>query len=339
MKTNLRISIVLIFVCLFIVNKANGQTGSDKQVVIDGISYELYPKIIETIPDITSPYITKEGLEIMIAVTEDNKYALISVRVENGEVYIEENGQLNFGKGNQLDVNKNDFPDLANTGLHSEMQLKNVKTITDIPVSQITNIARPGNISSAGFIAADEDILSVIIGDNRIVDKMNLKHPELAKCLFRVWNYILQEYRSGLMGRDWRSPIKYLKYNDKHIFISGKGSRGYQESIFSDGILGNAQINISRELDNREKEFLEKKYSELDQEKMQEFIKKLSSIHTGEMVPFYIMRYGFYEGHISYRADPIAIAFIFGLRRLKEIDKDFDGNLYEQLSKHHKNLL
>ena len=37
-------------------------------------------------------------------------------------------------------------------------------------------------------------------------------------------------------------------------------------------------------------------------------------------VPFYIMRYGFYEGHTSYRADPIAIACIFGLRSLQQIE-------------------
>jgi len=46
------------------------------------------------------------------------------------------------------------------------------------------------------------------------------------------------------------------------------------------------------------------------------------------MLPYYIMRYGFYEGHTDYRADPIAIAFIFGMRSLEEIEAAFEGRLY-----------
>ena len=53
----------------------------------------------------------------------------------------------------------------------------------------------------------------------------------------------------------------------------------------------------------------------------------LSSFHTGEMVPYYIMRYGFYEGHTGYRAEPIAIAFIFGLKSLEQIESAFEGRL------------
>jgi hypothetical protein len=52
------------------------------------------------------------------------------------------------------------------------------------------------------------------------------------------------------------------------------------------------------------------------------------------MVPFYIMRYGFYEGHTDYRADPIAISLIFGLRSLEKIELAFEGNLYKSLTEH-----
>jgi hypothetical protein len=45
------------------------------------------------------------------------------------------------------------------------------------------------------------------------------------------------------------------------------------------------------------------------------------------------MRYGFYEGHTDYRADPIAIAFIFGMRSLEQIEAAFDGRLYEALTR------
>ena len=52
-------------------------------------------------------------------------------------------------------------------------------------------------------------------------------------------------------------------------------------------------------------------------------------IRTGD-----IMRYGFYEGHTDYRADPIAVAWIFGLRSLEQIEATFEGNLYNILVQH-----
>jgi hypothetical protein len=69
---------------------------------------------------------------------------------------------------------------------------------------------------------------------------------------------------------------------------------------------------------------------------MAQLLKKLSHIHTGEMVPYYIMRYGFYEGHTDYRADPVAISFIFGLRSIQEIEAAFKGNLNKALTEHFK---
>ena len=65
---------------------------------------------------------------------------------------------------------------------------------------------------------------------------------------------------------------------------------------------------------------------------MADFQKILSHIYTGEMVPFYVMRYGFYEGHAGYRSDPIALSLIFGLRNLEEVEKALEGNLYKALT-------
>ncbi|UCC40645.1 MAG: hypothetical protein JSV96_04145, partial [Candidatus Aminicenantes bacterium] len=112
------------------------------------------------------------------------------------------------------------------------------------------------------------------------------------------------------------------------------GAKGWQDSIFNDKILGYWQIEMWRDLDKKEKAFLKREYPNLTGEEMAQLIKKLSFIHTGEMVPYYIMRYGFYEGHTSYRADPIAIASIFGLRRLDEIESVFKDKLYETLTNH-----
>ena len=67
---------------------------------------------------------------------------------------------------------------------------------------------------------------------------------------------------------------------------------------------------------------------------MSELKRKLSGIQFSEMAPYYIMRYGFYEGHTEYRSDPIAIAYIFGLKSIEEIENVFQGNLYNTLTNH-----
>ena len=82
------------------------------------------------------------------------------------------------------------------------------------------------------------------------------------------------------------------------------------------------------------KAFLHKKYSRLSDQQMTDFFKALSRIHTGEMVPYYVMRYGFYEGHTDYRADPISVAWIFGLKNLEQTEAAFEGKLYEVLTQH-----
>jgi hypothetical protein len=94
------------------------------------------------------------------------------------------------------------------------------------------------------------------------------------------------------------------------------------------------QFEMWRDLDPEEEAFLRRKYSRLDDVQMEEFFSAISHIHTGEMVPYYIMRYGFYEGHTDYRADPIAIAWIFGLRSLEQIESVFEGALHNVLVRH-----
>ena len=90
-----------------------------------------------------------------------------------------------------------------------------------------------------------------------------------------------------------------------------------------------------RDLNQEEQAFLSEEYSALSDEERASLTGKLTYIHTGEMVPYYIMRYGFYEGHTSYRADPIAVAFIVCLRSLHWIERAFGGKLVEALTEHH----
>jgi len=230
-------------------------------------------------------------------------------------------------------VDSGDFPVLAKTGLHSESELDRKEMITGMPVSVITYIGRPGRFSWAGFMADDEDIISVLKGDNYLVKKLGLTHPQMAKPLFHVWNIVLKEIELGKWRRFWDN-IKYIFYNQGKVILKAEGTKGWQISIFQDEIQGMFDINVRRELALKEKSFLKDRYSHLSTQKMADLEEKLSSIHFSEMAPYYIMRYGFYEGHTSYRADPIAIAFIFGLRSLDEIESAFKGKLCETLTNH-----
>lgn len=293
--------------------------------------YPCYPEMLNTKPDIPSPHTMPDGTEIVTAFMKNGKYALIMVTVENGKTL--DYKQNLWGKGRQLAVDAADFPTMARTGLHSEGELNQTKMITGRSVVEITEIGRPGRSSGAGFMSDDEDILSVLKGDNRFVEALDLKHPQLAKPLFHVWNMILRDNELGRLGRFW-NQVDYMLYHDKKVFLKAEGSRGWQESLFDDEILGMFQFDLWRELDQDEKAFLREKYSHQTDHQMTELFRKLSHIHTGEMAPYYIMRYGFYEGHTDYRADPIAIAWIFGLRNIRQIDATCHGKLYEALTEH-----
>ena len=182
-------------------------------------------------------------------------------------------------------------------------------------------------------MAEDEDIISVLIGDNRLVKKLGLTHPQLAKPLFHIWNIILKEVELGKWGRFWDN-IQYLFYEGKKLIVEAEGFKGWQVSIFQDEIQGRYDISVLRKFTPEERLFLKEKYSHLSSQQRTELEEKLSRMSFSEMAPYYIMRYGFYEGHTSYRTDPIAISFIFGLKNIEEIESAFKGNLYKALTDH-----
>lgn len=296
--------------------------------------YHLYPQTLDKLPEIPTPFTTENGIEILLTLMKNNKHALIPVTVENGSplVYSTRIEDL-FGKDQQLQINSGDFPTLARTGLHSESELNGKKMITGFPVSLITYIGQPGRLSHAGFMADDEDIITVLKCDNRMVQKLDLTHPQMAKPLFHVWNIILKEIELGNWARFWNN-IQHIIYNGRKAILKAEGGKGWQISIFQDEIKGRFNINVHSELSLEEQSFLQEKYSHLSARQLSELEDKLSNIHFSEMVPYYIMRYGFYEGHTDWRSDPIAIAFVFGLRSLEEIEKAFQGDLYKALTNH-----
>jgi len=328
----LKLKTILCFGFLWIPISLYSQESKPIQISYNQKTYSLYPKTLDSLPEIPSPYLTKKGIEVIVAFTKEKEYTLIPITVENGEPLNYNKGQ--WGKGEQLKTNIEDFPALSETGLHSETELNRTKSITGRAIAEITKIARPGMSSGAGFIAEDEDIISVLKGDNRLVNKLGLTHPELAKPLFNVFNLILKNREYFVSKIRPVFDIDYILYKGRKIYLGYRGAKGWQTSLFNDEVLGYYEIDIRRELNEDEEVFLKGQYSYLKTEQMTELLNMLSHIHTGEMVPYYIMRYGFYEGHTGYRADPVAIAFMFGLKSIEEIEKSFPGRIYDVLTGH-----
>ena len=310
---------------------SHSQETKTRQVVYNHKMYPLYPNVIHERPTMPSPWTTEEGMEIVIGLTRDNNYTLIPVTLVNEKL---PGGEfLHMKRGEQLKVDAEDFPVLSKTGLHSEIELDQTKTITGRSIAEITDSGRPNGSSGAGFMEHDEDIISMLKGDNRLVKKLELTHPEIVRPLFHVWNIILEGIEHGVWENVRIHNDSTILYNN-HLIHLKYGGRGWQESIFNDEIQGAYHIEMWRELEESEKIFLNMKYAHLSEEERADLLKKLSHIHTGEMVSYYAMRYGFYEGHTDFRADPIAIALIFGLKSIQEIEKAFEGKLYKVLINH-----
>lgn len=307
--------------------------GSLLIIPLKAQNFDFYPSQSDKAPDQISPLIINDGTEIITAITKNNKYTLIPVTVENGKPLLYSRRiESQYGKDKQLLVNAGDFPALAKSGLHSEAELDGKERISDIPILAINCTARPNGYSYAGFIADDEDIISVLKGDNRIVQKLGLTHPQLAKPLFHVWNIILHEFEVGKFGRF--SNIQSFLYNGNSISFKAEGTKGWQVSIFQDEIQGRFDIEINRELTQNENTYLSERYSNLTEIQFSKLVKTLTTINFSEMLPYYIMRYGFYEGHTDYRADPIAIAWIFNLKSIEDIEDALPHKLYDTFNTH-----
>ena len=220
--------------------------------------------------------------------------------------------------------------------MHCERELDRTNTITGRSIAEITELGRPDRLSTSGFLAEDEDIISVLKGDNRIARRLGLSHAQLAKPLFHVLNLIArnQEQENHLNYQGHRAQYPPFLYNGKKISVKVEYTRGGQESIFADGLDGALAIQIDRELEQRERDYLDREYSHLNQRQREDLVKRLSCLFVGEMVMYYAKWYGFYEGHTGWRADPIAIAFIFGMKDLEDIDAAFDGKVYDALTEH-----
>lgn len=294
---------------------------------------KLAPEFYADKPELPSPALTETSREVVLIKTKNNGYAWMDATVENGETFDYKNRL--YGKGNQLLANVKDFPYFAKTGLHSEKELGNIKIITSRSVSQITIDGRPWGSSGVGFLAEDETILSVILADNQTVKNLGLTHADIARPLFHFWNISrdFEKYSLDTVTKQ-RIEMDALIYNGHEIKFKIQGSRGWQESIFNDEILGTGHIEIWRDLTSHEFNFLKSNYAELDSKQFANLLKNVSHFHTSEMVFFYINRYGFYEGHNEYRPDPITVAIVFGLTSIEKVHRVSGDDLYSYFNTH-----
>jgi len=281
----------------------------------DGKPIALFPATNAKDPGLPSPYRSPDGRMTLTARLVDGRVAVVAVTLTP----------------EQQVVDAADFPALARTGLHDEKALSNTQTITGRSVAEITSLGRPGRLSASGFLADDEDIISVLVADNRLVERLGLTHRALAEPLSYVMNLLATD-----IGVVWANHsfdgLAGFSYDGMEIRIKGTGTKGGQQSIFADGIEGALDLDIWRELTKREKGLLKTAYRSLPEDRFTALVDGLSRIHTGEMEPQYITRYGFYEGHTEYRTDPLAIALIFGLTTLEKIEAAFPGRLPQVLT-------
>jgi len=316
---------IFIIQALLVLFTSQFVSAIDDMALIQEIPARVYPEINQSRPDLPSPFLAPGGLEYVVAVNREGKFAVVPVTPGN-----------EWKICRQLDVDSVDFPSLSATGIHSESDLNHIRSITGRSLDEINRLGRPGGLSHDGFMAGDETVVSVLKADNRIVQRLGLTHPQMARPLFHLLNLLETDMELGRwnMARHSWENIRHVFYNGRKVCVEGYDTKGGQLSIFDDGLEGSFHIRIWRELEPGEERFLKELYSALSPSEFSELARRLSFLNTGELQPQYIMRYGFYEGHTYWRTDPIAIAFIFGMKTLAEIESAFKGNLDSIMTVH-----
>lgn len=286
-------------------------------VTFEGRRYRLYPDTLDARPDIPSPLTAADGTELVVVALQGGKYGIVPVTMTTKE--------------RQCEADGDDFPTLARTGLHAELELQRARAITGRSIGEIADLARPGSLSTDGFLGPNEDPIDVLLADNRTVMALGLTHAELARPLFHVWNMMRTDLdldRWDMATHRWRNVAAIVSHGSTVNLVAGD-TKGWQASIFGDRLQGSFWIEIARELTAKERVSLDTRYGHLDTEQMRAFVRALTHIQTSEIEPHYVMWYGFYEGKTPWRTDPITVALVFGLRTLDEIEAALPGRLYD----------
>jgi hypothetical protein len=165
-------------------------------------------------------------------------------------------------------------------GMNSNDVIDRMTTLTAKPIEEIEWDGRPGGLSSEGFLGVGESFKERLKADNTFVRSRGFTHQQLAAPLFAVTN---------ILDRIADRQFDDFTYGGHHYSASYESYRGFQESLFNDNLQTDRDFTVTNLGTG----------------------KKLS---FSPLVPYYIARYGFYEGKTSYRVDPAAIIDTFQLR-------------------------
>jgi hypothetical protein len=177
--------------------------------------------------------------------------------------------------------------------VNSDDSIRQLTTLTGLTIAEIEDRARPCHCSKwqdcsvDGFLGENEGFITRLLEDNLFVRQKQLTHQKIAKPLFilatmnKDYCHIAQETGDFKTGQCLLNKITFS--------VSINCTNGYQESIFNDHLRSSCIVNAVKMPQRQNLSF--------DQ----------------VLLPNYIDRYGFYEGHTIYRVAPQTIIDFFEL--------------------------
>ncbi len=193
------------------------------------------------------------------------------------------------------------------TGIRTLEELQTLTHINDVPISTIEDRARSRSWSIGGFLGSEERLVDVLQKDWDTVSSIGLTHVEIAghvnKIILKAFGgpgYSEQKREvsydfSELSDAKLPSLLEEGASSRLSILVDGYG--GFQEDIFKTGEKGSSDGCVVNER-NWCRDYT---FTNLDTGK---------SIKVAYGVIEYIKRYGFYEGSVEYRVDPLELLIV-----------------------------
>lgn len=166
-------------------------------------------------------------------------------------------------------------------GVNTGEAIRNLETLNGERIEVLEERMRPGRYAESGFLDSEESLVERLIADNELVGSFGLTHQDLAKPLKYACALALKE-PGGFLKFNYPDGGTYLM----EVKQSRGASRGSQESPFHDGAGATRDITITNVDSKRRITF---------------------SVLLADMIE----RYGFYEGNVSYRLDPLDLIETF----------------------------
>ncbi len=185
-------------------------------------------------------------------------------------------------------------------GVNTNETIAQLTQLNGRTIAQIESDSRPGvdaqiaalngryirstALSDAGFLGSTERLKDVLLADNTFVTSQGLNHQQLVEPLFYAMNFL--ESTGSQSGR--------FRYKGNLYEASYQQWRGIVESPFHDGLRPSRDYTVTN-------------------------LETGASLGFSQAVPYFIQRYGFYEGNTPYRVDPKRILEVFFTKQDDEI--------------------